>query len=68
MCDIFFCLLGIIRVIVMLEILLVGVNMEEMFYEIREYCCVMNVGRWDYIFLVIKRFFRKFDCVLLDRK
>ena len=52
----------------MLETLLAGVNMEEMLYEIREHCCAMNAGRWDYIFSAIKRFSRKPDCVLPDRK
>ena len=42
--------------------------MEEMLYEIREHCCAMNAGRWDYIFSAIKRFSRKPDCVLPDRK
>nr|XP_058955250.1 malate synthase-like [Pocillopora verrucosa] len=59
---------GTIRATVMLETLLAGVNMEEMLYEIREHCCAMNAGRWDYIFSAIKRFSRKPDCVLPDRK
>ena len=42
--------------------------MEEMLYEIRDHCCGMNAGRWDYIFSAIKRFSRKPDCVLPDRK
>ena len=42
--------------------------MEEMLYEIREHCCGMNAGRWDYIFSAIKRLSRKPDCVLPDRK
>ena len=63
-----FVLLGTIRATVMVETLLAGVNMEEMLYEIREHCCGMNAGRWDYIFSAIKRFSRKSDCVLPDRK
>lgn len=59
---------GTIRATVMVETLLAGVNMEEMLYEIREHCCGMNAGRWDYIFSAIKRFSRKPDCVLPDRK
>ena len=59
---------GTIRATVMLETLLAGVNMEEMLYEIREHCCGMNAGRWDYIFSAIKRFSRKPDSVLPDRK
>ena len=42
--------------------------MEEMLYEIREHCCGMNAGRWDYIFSAIKRLSRRPDCVLPDRK
>ena len=60
--------IGTIRATVMVETLLAGVNMEEMLYEIREHCCGMNAGRWDYIFSAIKRFSRKPDCVLPDRK
>ena len=52
----------------MVETLLAGVNMEEMLYEIKEHCCGMNAGRWDYIFSAIKRLQRKPDCVLPDRK
>jgi len=39
-----------------------------MLYEIKEHCCGMNAGRWDYIFSAIKRLQRKPDCVLPDRK
>lgn len=66
--NLFFVLTGTIRATVMVETLLAGVNMEEMLYEIREHCCGMNAGRWDYIFSAIKRFSRKPDCVLPDRK
>ena len=52
----------------MLETLLAGVNMEEMLYEIKDHCCAMNAGRWDYIFSAIKRLSRRADCVLPDRK
>lgn len=45
-----------------------GVNMEEMLYEIREHCCGMNAGRWDYIFSAIKRLQKKPDAILPDRK
>lgn len=52
----------------MVETLLAGVNLEEMLYEIKEHCCGMNAGRWDYIFSAIKRLSRKPDSVLPDRK
>lgn len=59
---------GTIRATVMVETLLAGVNMEEMLYEIREHCCGMNAGRWDYIFSAIKRLQKKPDAILPDRK
>ena len=62
------CFSGTIRATVMLETLLAGVNMEEMLYEIKDHCCAMNAGRWDYIFSAIKRLSRKPDCILPDRK
>jgi malate synthase len=37
--------------------------MEEMLYELRDYGCALNAGRWDYIFSVIK----KLGAVLPDR-
>lgn len=51
----------------MVETLLAGVNLEEMLYEIKEHCCGMNAGRWDYIFSAIKRLSRRPDSVLPDR-
>ncbi|XP_073257362.1 malate synthase-like [Porites lutea] len=59
---------GTIRATVMVETLLAAVNMEEMLYEIKDHCCGMNAGRWDYIFSAIKRLSRRPDCVLPDRK
>ena len=61
-------MLGTIRATVMVETLLAAVNMEEMLYEIKDHCCGMNAGRWDYIFSAIKRLSRRPDCVLPDRK
>lgn len=59
---------GTIRATVMIETLMAAVNMEEMMYEIREHCCGLNAGRWDYIFSIIKRLQIKSDAVLPDRK
>ena len=61
-------LIGTIRATVMVETLLAAVNMEEMLYEIRDHCCGMNAGRWDYIFSAIKRLQKKPDAILPDRK
>ncbi|XP_001639526.2 malate synthase [Nematostella vectensis] len=59
---------GTIRATVMIETLLAAVNMEEMLYEIRDHCCGLNAGRWDYIFSAIKRLQRKQDAIFPDRK
>jgi malate synthase len=40
--------------------------MEEILYELRDYGCALNAGRWDYIFSCIKKF-RTRDWVLPDR-
>jgi malate synthase len=40
--------------------------MEEILYELRNYGCALNAGRWDYIFSVIKKF-RARDWLLPDR-
>jgi malate synthase len=52
----------------MIETLMGAVNMEEMLYEIRDHCCGLNAGRWDYIFSIIKRLQIKTDAILPDRK
>ena len=52
----------------MVETLLAAVEMEEMLYELRDYACGMNAGRWDYIFSAIKRLQSKHDAVFPDRK
>ena len=40
--------------------------MDEILYELRDYGCALNAGRWDYIFSCIKKF-RTRDWVLPDR-
>ena len=52
----------------MIETLPAAVDIEEMIYELREYCCGANAGRWDYIFSIIKRLQNKPEAVLPDRK
>lgn len=52
----------------MIETLPAAVDIEEMIYELREYCCGANAGRWDYIFSIIKRLQSKPEAVLPDRK
>jgi len=48
---------------VLIETILAAFEMDEILYELRDYGCALNAGRWDYIFSVIK----KFDAVLPDR-
>lgn len=49
-------LYGMICVIVLIEMLLVVFEMDEIFYELCDYCVGLNVGCWDYIFLIIKNY------------
>src|SRR3712207_2288634 len=41
--------------------------MEEILYELRDYSCALNAGRWDYIFSMIKTFRDRPEFVLPDR-
>jgi len=54
---------GSIRCTVLIETILAAFEMEEILYELRDYGCSLNAGRWDYIFSVIK----KLGAVLPDR-
>jgi malate synthase len=54
---------GSIRCTVLIETILAAFEMEEILYELRDYGCALNAGRWDYIFSVIK----KLGAVLPDR-
>ena len=57
---------GSIRCTVLIETILAAFEMEEILYELRDYGCALNAGRWDYIFSVIKKF-RTRDWLLPDR-
>jgi malate synthase len=57
---------GTIRCTVLVETILAAFEMEEILYELRDWGCALNAGRWDYIFSVIKKF-RARDWVLPDR-
>jgi len=59
---------GTIRATVMIETLPGCFEMEEMLYELRNYACGMNAGRWDYIFSLIKVLKTRGDCIMPDRK
>ncbi len=57
---------GSVRCTVLIETILAAFEMEEILYELRDYGCALNAGRWDYIFSAIKKF-RTRDWVLPDR-
>jgi malate synthase len=57
---------GSIRCTVLIETILAAFEMEEILYELRDYGCALNAGRWDYIFSCIKKF-RARGWVLPDR-
>src|SRR5439155_224531 len=54
---------GSIRCTVLIETILAAFEMDEILYELRDYGCALNAGRWDYMFSVIK----KLHAVLPDR-
>ena len=55
-----------IRCTVLVETILAAFEMDEILYELRDWGCELNAGRWDYIFSAIKKF-RARDWVLPDR-
>jgi malate synthase len=57
---------GTIRCTVLIETILAAFEMDEILYELRDYGCALNAGRWDYIFSVIKKF-RTREWLLPDR-
>ncbi len=57
---------GTIRCTVLVETILAAFEMEEILYELRDWGCALNAGRWDYIFSVIKKL-RAHGWVLPDR-
>ncbi|MBI4336550.1 MAG: malate synthase A [Chloroflexi bacterium] len=58
---------GTIRATVLIEHILAAFEMEEVLYELRQYITALNLGRWDYIFSVIKTFAGRRDFILPDR-
>ena len=55
-----------IRCTVLIETILASFEMEQILWELRDYGCALNAGRWDYIFSIIKKF-RARDWILPDR-
>ncbi len=58
---------GSIRCTVLIETIPAAFEMDEILYELRDYICGLNCGRWDYIFSFIKRFHADAERVLPDR-
>jgi malate synthase len=54
---------GSIRCTVLIETILAAFEMDAILYELRDYGCSLNAGRWDYIFSTIK----KLGALLPDR-
>jgi malate synthase len=54
---------GSIRCTVLIETIPAAFETEEILYELREWGCALNAGRWDYLFSVIKTL----DPLLPDR-
>jgi malate synthase len=45
---------GSIRCTVLIETILAAFELDEILFELRDYGCALNAGRWDYIFSAIK--------------
>ncbi|MEE2525783.1 malate synthase A [Hyphobacterium sp. HN65] len=58
---------GTIRCTVLIETLPATFELDEILYELRDYCVGLNCGRWDYIFSYIKRLRGHKDRILPDR-
>ena len=54
---------GSVRCTVLIETIPAAFEMDAILYELRDYGCALNAGRWDYIFSSIK----KLGAVLPDR-
>jgi malate synthase len=58
---------GTIRVTVLIETILAAFEMDEILYELRQWCVGLNCGRWDYIFSAIKKFRARQEFLFPDR-
>ena len=56
-----------ITVTVLIEHILASLEMEQILYELRNYCVALNCGRWDYIFSIMKTFGKRKEFLLPDR-
>lgn len=57
-----------IKCTVLIETILAAFEMDEILYELRDYIVGLNCGRWDYIFSFIKKFARRADFLLPERR
>lgn len=58
---------GTIRATVIIETITAAFEMEEILHQLREHSSGLSVGRWDYLFSVIKTFGHRADFRLPDR-
>jgi malate synthase len=58
---------GSIRATVLIEHILAAFEMDEILYELREHITALNLGRWDYIYSIVKVFRNDSNMVLPDR-
>ncbi len=58
---------GTIKVTVLIETITAVFEMDEIIYELQDYCVGLNCGRWDYIFSFIKQQYHLEDKVLPHR-
>ena len=59
---------GTIRCTVLIETILAAFEMDEILFELRDYIVGLNCGRWDYIFSFIKKFAKRADFLLPERR
>lgn len=58
---------GTIKATVLIEHILAAFQMDEILYELREHITALNLGRWDYIYSIIKTFSRYPNATFPDR-
>ena len=59
---------GTIKCTVLIETILAAFEMDEILFELRDSIAGLNCGRWDYIFSFIKKFAKRADFVLPERR
>jgi len=50
---------GTIRATVLIETIMAAFEMDEILWELRDHSAGLNCGRWDYIYIFIKKFCRR---------